>query len=393
MNRGEIRHHVRNRLGEPQDGTWSDEEINGYIQLAANEHALRALSVEKEVAISSLPLVQEYEFPEHYGGLQSIRYHRRGDDSPTPLTPKRKKWILYRGGDRESQGDPWYYYIFDNGFGLWPIPNREAFFKQSFTNYPAEYVQIYDYVRDRHFTNRMTLHLEDDDPDDDDPTNPNEIYIQHVSLYLRTWGVPFPGGIRVGMKPTEYPQYEIFSEPIFTTEVRATPHWFHFTFSEAPIVLMDNFRNWDLTIYTDDVYQSASPQLQGGLGVQVGVRRVGGIATAYFQLHRLRNDIQVDYFQTICAEMTRDTDIPEIAPVYHPTLIEQTLEMCYEKNGYDMALAQKHGNKARADISYAFAQQSLKTYEHMSPMDSNQVNDYVTYDGATGTFRGRIGEI
>lgn len=69
MTRKEIRDMVRKRLGETQGVFWSDTELNGWMQQAANEIAFKTKSIRASGVMTTTSGVMDYIATDHFPGI------------------------------------------------------------------------------------------------------------------------------------------------------------------------------------------------------------------------------------------------------------------------------------------------------------------------------------
>jgi len=72
MNRKEIRDMTRRRLGETQGVFWSDDELNSWIQQAANEIAFKTKSIRSNGLMTTTSEEMDYIATDHFTGIIAI---------------------------------------------------------------------------------------------------------------------------------------------------------------------------------------------------------------------------------------------------------------------------------------------------------------------------------
>ena len=371
MTRGEIRLRVRDDIGEPREGRWKDEEINRHIQRSANRHAREALSVERTRYSTSVAGVQEYIFPPEFGQLISVQFRRQGQDNHIPLTYMPKDQLRRFGRDINYAGTPAYYFVYDKGVGLYPVPNVAPLFQYTFPDVCSWFVPRQNLNSPTNlYETQITLQLR---PGDDDPHGYCSAYISHLSLHLRRYGYPFRGKLQMAFYTGSDFSHRFDSGVIYAENVSTVPDWYHFDFSNNPIEITSTVQTYALVLYADTEYMLHLQNEPGVVGVQIGADRQND-HLAYFQLHELKNDIAIDFWANTCREMVTDDDVPEVREDYHDTLIEITDALCFRKAGINPQMAQMHEAKAQGEINQARTNQLQRTQgERVTP---DAVGDY-----------------
>ena len=396
MTRGELRQIVRFKLGESRPGSWSDEEINFYIQESCDRHAREGLSVEGLLVATSLPGVAEYEMADDYGEILSVRYQNEGEDGPKKIgraiRDNALDWQAY-GGTQEKWVDR--YYLYDRSVGFYPLPSKPALFSHIFTGTCQKFVDVVNRETELPFSNTFRFELALVDADDVEELYPCNVYVSHIGLYLRRDALPYPGNLHLDVRKTE--GVDIFTHesfPIRANAIAQRPDWYNFDFSQNPIEIVDEVIGYTLTIRGDDRYSEVSPSVRDGKGIQVGVaEQEDGTDVMYFQAHRLKNDIEVDYFRQSCNPIEHDDDPLEVPHVYYPHLENMTLEQCWSKRRIDMVTADRYGTKAAGQILEARTHAKQKTQDPV-PMHENRYrrhnSDYSTYNSNSGLWHARL---
>lgn len=397
--RGEIRKGVRYYLGEQIPGTWSDEELNFFIQEACNEHAKRAYSVETVIYTSTIRGVQDYALPPNFGELSSIRYHNETirDDWGLIYTDKDviRNWS-YGGAD---VGDSYYYYREQDSFGLFPIPYKPLVLECKFENDCPGFSPIYDRETREEFANTMSLEVEPDAtepiemeiPDTD--LDPRCVWVAEISVYLHRRGTYFPGNLWMSMtniacEPDEY-DFVHLSGPLTAASINSRPEWVHFDFTQNPIEINPTERLYRMQIHTDEEYQSAQPMEYGGEGIRIGRMDDG---QAFFLMHRLRHDLEVEYYQNVCDTLEDDDDILQIPDRYAETIRKMVLEKANLKDSYNPQMAAIYKSEADAEIMEAKAQAMIPTLGKRRELRQTPPRlGNLTYNNQTGLFRLRLG--
>lgn len=356
MTGNEILQSVDDELGE-SGGLWNREEKIRWLRLALNRHAREGLSVPAEVKTSSLPGVQEYHVPNDFGELINVRYAEQEVFGLVPLVYVDKQSILSAYGILDLIGTPYACYIFQDRLGLYPVPKKEAVLSCRF-----EEGTICETFANVPFTADFSMQIEAVDPHtESNPLNPCRVYISHVNLHLRRKGLPYPGDLNLVMTPLDPEGYPHVSEPIPAASIAPRPEWYYFDFSLNPLELNETPTRWRFQLYGDVAYQGADPAQMGGVGVQVG----NDEETPWFEMHRLKKDIQIDYYRNTCPPIVNydePLELPLYPPErYHPTLVTMVVEKAMRKGQYNLRAAADCKTRADADIAHARSQAHLKT--------------------------------
>lgn len=385
MDRGEIREAVRDDIGEPREGFWKDAEINRWIQRASNRHAREALSVERTRLSSSVQGVQEYGFPPNFGQLIGARFKLEGSDRKRRLVYIPKSRIAEWGFQDTFPGTPRFYYVYDKGIGLFPVPNTPPLLEHTFSSDEcANFVQRLDTGPPNSvYQTAITLRLRPPTGDEDTLCT---AYVSYLSLYLRRYGFPYQGELQLAFFRGGNHTFRYDSSVIYAENVSSVPGWYHFDFSNNPIEVNSTEQTYGLVLYADSDYLSHLSGAPGEVGIQVGAEPNDDVA--YFQLHEFRNDIETDFWANTCRKMTLDTDVPEVREDYHDTLIHMTDSYAMKKGGRFLRLAQEHEAIAQGEINQARTHQLQKTQGEKVNPDS--IGDYDTtyldYNDTTETF-------
>lgn len=449
MNLGELRTSVRRYLGESgRAGTWTDEELNAWINESCTEHAQRALSVRKTVYVSSLLGVQEYILPEDFGELMAVRFNYEGHEGTRGLTYITKQLILDWGYSGTNLGDPEFYYYYHDSLigdiiGLFPIPNKPRIFERSFTGTCQQFTPM---LTDRdarypdvptEFTNHVEFCIEAEDEVESIPTtdlDPCRVWCSQIDLFLRRQGHPYPGEIYLSLDQQAKATHDVLvfrsKQQVFRDEALALvgeneseivhhisrripaayidvrPGWVPFDFTENPIEITEDRTQYEMKLRGDGDYlfplgielEDPTYVLRsfGGAGVLVGTEREtaengGSLDVAYFRMNRLRNDIEVEYYRNYCDPMEEDTDVPQVPMRYHHTIRKMTLEKAYLKGGFDMALSQRWGAEAASEIVLARTQAVIPTIgERLELRGKRRLLPNFQWDQASRTGRVRL---
>lgn len=384
MTGNEILQSVRDELGESGNQFWKDEELKRWLYLSLNRHARKALSVEAEVKTTSLPSVQEYDLPKDFGELKNVRYSDGDLFGLVPLVYVDKQSILSAYGILDLIGTPYACYIYQHKLGLYPVPKKKAVLECKFTDTCQTFENVLD--ADGAYRFEFELSIEEDssgssssddyipsaptpgddeadsDDADDDTPDPCRVYVSHVGVYLRRKGLPYPGNVQMIMTPPEDVGYPLYSKLLCAKDVSTRPSWHYFDFTLSPVEINETVTRWTMCITGDSDYTEANAETQGGDGVQVGV---DDNSTAYFELIRDRQDIQVDYYRNSVRPIT-DYDVPLDVPYYpaektHDTLVNMVIEYALRKGQYDMRGANDYQSRNMEDMDYTRAQATLKT--------------------------------
>ena len=398
MTRGEIRRYVYNQLGD-RGGFWAEVVVNDFIQLAADRHAREGLSVERSRKTNSLPGVQEYDFPDNYGELIAVRYNDEGlGYEGNQLTLADKSALLDSGYDSNFLGYPQYYYVFDDGFGLFPIPNKPPIFQHTFEGRCPFFISPQNLDSDTFYRNRINLDIEFDD--DDTADEDCNVYVSHIGMYLRRQGAPYPGELTLAMSQLDDGgdvMFRVDSAPIYVEDISTRPQWYTFDFSDSPLELTPDVKFYDMWLYTNLKYSQTLMEAPDGMGILVGgepVRSNGEtIDTAFFQLHRLRNDIEIDYWANKTKRLTTDDESPEPHERHHEALIELTLGQAWAVANRNLRLAQWHEGKGVDQINQSRTRQLKRA--HGKRIRTERITlanvPYSTYNQASDTFTISIG--
>lgn len=381
MNCGEILQACYYTLGEPMPpslenpnagGTWKIGEMLYWLNQSQNEHAQRALSVKNIVYTTAVRGQVTYAFPEDFGELCSIRYHDDyGSDRELTYVPRRviRDWN-YTGTEF---GDPVCYYREQSDigdvYGLFPQPYKPLVFEYGFEDTCPHFSPYLDrsVTPHRFFENYITVQLTPEAGavvNGRYDLNPNCVYICYVGVYLKREGTYYPG--ELWMEFQAYPLEENYihvSGPYPAEEINARAEWVLFDFTQNPIELTPEEKTYQLRLLADDDYVDADPNRYGGQGVVVGthVPKETQPPAAFLEMHRLRGDIEVEYYRNVCDELLAFDQIPNVKARYHPTLVKQVLEKAYLKNGYDLTLSARFGAEASGEIELARAQAYVPT--------------------------------
>lgn len=397
--RGEIRQGVRYHLGERTPGTWQDDEINYFIQESGNQHAKRAYSVKTIIYTSTLQNVRDYAFPPNFGDLLSVRYRDESISDEWGLVYVDKDVLRDWSYAGTENGDPYYYYREQDSFGLFPVPNKPLVIDNKFENDCPGFTEIFDREAATGFSQDLTLEVVADttEPTEmevrDTDLDPRCVWGGVVSLYLRRSGTYFPGKIWLSFTNlTGEHQFVHVSGELSADSINSRPEWVHFDFTQNPIEINPTEQTYRMQLHVDNDYQAAEPRSYGGSGILVGTQEVEGTPYAFFQMHRLRHDLEVEYYRNTCDVMTDDDDVFNIPDRYTETIVHMTLEKCYLKDGYDPRLAAYWHEKAETEIKEAKAQAVIPTLGKRRELRSSAPRlANLTYNNATGMFRLRLG--
>ena len=420
--RGQILDSVQNYLGEKAitgGGTWSRDILAAYLQEACNEHAQKCWSVRIIEYINSFYGVQEYVLPSYTGQILTVRYHDNTEGFESrDLTYDPKRYILdYSFGDSNLDDPEWYYTFQDTqakGIGLYPIPDKPPVFKRKFE---ADVCQGWTPILDRSgaapivYGNNESLVLDEADDAGDTVVNgtgldPCRMYISHVRLFLRREGHPPPGNFNLQVTSLEEDIYntQYVSVDIPAASITVRPEWVLFDFSENPIEITDSSDSYSFTIRADaeytypvdgdtDIFDSAVWDRYNGRGILIGTETDESTdpaqTLAFFEMHRFRNDIEIEHYSNVVEIMTHDDDIPEVPGAYHHTLIKMVLEKAYMMGGHDLVLAREWGDKAAQEMLIAKGQAVIPTLGDRSFLKRTRGRSTnVQFNNSTGVFTG-----
>jgi len=386
----EILQSVYDELGE-RNGHWKEDELVRWAEFALTRHAREALSVPAEVKTTTLPGVQEYLLPDDFGELIDVRYQDQYSTKPEPLIYVDKQTLLTAHGSIFYIGEPSEFYIFQDKIGLYPVPDKRAFYERTFSGEGTEFVNIFE--DEAVYESQFSLELEN--------TDEPRAEISHIGVWLKREGHPYPGDMQMWMTPTaaegdSVSEYTLKSHPIPALTVNVEPEWVLFDFTNAPVTLLDNVVSWRMQLHSDADYRNADRGLYQGPGVQIGVDTTDGANAAWIQLHCMKNDLEIDYYRNTCPPvLNRDEELalPYYPPArYHPTIIDMTLEKAMRKGQYNLGAANDYEARSKRDIMYARAQATLKTRGDIQRVPkrvrlSNRRGPYVNY--RNGRFTGR----
>ena len=385
--RGIIRQRVRHNLGETTEGTWLDADINYYIEESCDEHSQRAFSSKVIRFASSVKYVQDYEFSLDFGELCSIRYFDEdgGDRELDYVTRAVLRDMGYRGTEI---GRACCFYREQDSFGLFPIPEKKITFEHAFEGDCTDFVSILDREGiPTFFNNKFSLEIiADDEVVDRDGLDPACVYISQIGVYLRRKGRYYPGCIYISMQDIDGYLHE--SEAVAADSINTRPEWTIFDFTHNPLEINPNNEEWSLRLYGNGDYQDADPQEYGGSGIEIGVDEN---TNAYFQMHRLRNDIEVEYYRNKCDPLLHDDQKLEIPQRYHHTIVKMTTRRCYAKGNYNRAAAADWKAEADEDMKIARAQAIIPTLgQRLEIRRARPLLPNIQYQG-DGHFRIRFG--
>ena len=382
MNTGEIIQACYYTLGEPMPvslanpnagGTWKIGEMLYWLNQSQNEHAQRALSVKNIVFTNSIRGQGTYAFPDDFGELLSIRYHDEyeGDRELDYLTRRVVRDWGYTGTE---YGDPVCYYREQSDigdvFGLFPVPYKdlvlECPFEEAcpyFTPYLDRSVSPAEF-----FANDLVLQLTAEDGVEVNgrgDLDPNCVHVSSVGVFLRREGSYYPGNL--WMEFQGYPHdanYIHVSGPFPAQEINVRGDWVLFDFTQNPIEITPDAITFEMRLLADADYTDAEPAEYGGQGVVIGTGEDdagNNNEQAYVEMHRLRGDIEVEYYRNVCDELFDLDDVLNTPARYHHTHVKQLLEKAYMKNGYDLTLSSRFGSEASGEMELARAQAYIPT--------------------------------
>jgi len=362
---GVIRSQVRYHLGESnRPGTWKDEELNYLIWQSCNEHSQRAWSNEKKRYASSIKYVQDYFFPPDFGQLKSIRYFDVNGDDRELIHVTRE--VLRDWGYRGTEiGTPCAFFREQNSYGLFPIPQKEILFEKTFEGDCPNFCPVLDRNESpsEFYTDNFCLQIVIDNNNeyvDRDGLDPTCVYIGQVGVYLRRKGRHFPGDLGMTFQGVPHAEHYIHNAGKFPADVvNARPDWMYFYFTENPIEVNTDVQEFTMRLFGDGDYQDADPQEYGGAGVEIGVDPEN--YTAFTQLHRLRNDMEILYYSNYCEELVSDDQLLEIPQRYHNTIVKMTVGKAYAKGNMNLSASQYWMGQADHEIMIAKAQAKIPT--------------------------------
>lgn len=371
---GVVRSQVRYHLGESnRPGTWKDPELNYLIWQSCNEHAQRAWSNEKKRFASSIKYVQDYFFPNDFGELKSIRFFDENGHDRELIHVTRE--VLRDWGYRGTEvGTPCAFFREQNSYGLFPIPQKKILFENTFEGDCPNFCPVLDRSTSPFdtFSNNFNLQVvveNNDEYVDRDGLDPTCVYVGQVGVYLRRKGRHYPGNL--GMSFQGVPHAENFVHDagrIPADTINARPDWIYFYFTENPIEINTDLQEFTMRITPDGEYQDAVPEEYGGIGVEIGADE--DFETAFIQLHRLRNDMEILYYSNYCEELVSDDQELEIPRRYHQTIVKQTVGKAYAKGNMNLSASQYWTAQADREIMVAKAQAKIPTLGSRSELRS-----------------------
>ncbi len=416
MNRGQLRVTMRRYLAESRSGIWKDDDLNAYLNEACDEHAFRAYSVRKTVHVSSLFGVQEYALPDDFGELMAVRYQYEGHQGTRGIDYVTKQVVLDWGYSTSDLGDPDCYYKDEDSsigdkIGLFPIPNKPRVLDRVFEGNCPQFTPMLD-NRDAVYPNTPTEFMNYGEYSITDASeqiipgtalDPCRVWVSQIDFYLRREGYPYPGQIFLDIREPGNAANIHISKPIPAAYIDAQPAWIPFDLTQNPLMIDENEVNYEIRLRGDGDYlfplgealetPEAVVNHFGGRGIMIGTSEENGADIAFFRMHRLRNDIEVEYYRNVCDPMEEDDDVPQVYQRYHKTLWKMGLEKAYSKGGFNMALAEYWGNKAESEIIYARTQAVIPTAGHrreIRPGTRRVLTPNFQYDPSTGRATVRI---
>ena len=385
MNRGTMRQHIRDLLGDPGPyGFWKEDELNRHIKQVCDQHAQEALSYERTRPANSVPGVMEYALPDDFGELKDVRYNDSVNIGFESLDYVSRDEILNEVGAIDTVDDPYCFYRWQECIGLYPVPNKSPIFEVKFEDdHPEHYADVL--ADGNHFSNLMNLNLETDAGAE--PIY--RIYLTNISLHLRREARPYPGRLLLQLVEAER-AYANISLPIEANVIKPYGDWYAFDFSQAPIEVPNGSPvSFAMTFRTSEDYQEAEEHEYYGKGVQVAVNNLTD-SVAYFQLHQLKDDIEIDYYSNVTPDLTDDDDEIVIPQRYHRTLIKMVLSRAWRKNNRNIRAAETYEKDADDEIAYARSQAAvkvLKSIRRVERFSRGSRGRYMTYE--KGRFKGR----
>ena len=336
---------------------------------------------------------REYDFPDNYGQLIAVRYNDEsygyeGDQ----LVLVDKSAILDSGYNYNFLGYPQYYYVFDDGFGLFPVPNKPPIFELTFTGRCPHFTAPQDLDLDTLYRTQIGLDIDPEDDDEDDCF----VFVSNVGLYLRRQGAPYPGELRLAMSQLDEDgnvMFRVDSEIVYTEEIGPRPGWKTFDFSNWPLELTSSVKRYDMWLYSNSEYAQTLVDAPDGRGIYIGSQQLGQsdgtiIDEAFFQLHRLRDDIEIDYWAHDTLKMVEDDDSPEQQERFHEDIFEIALADAWTVGGRNMRLAEYHESRAVDRINQSRTNQLKKAHGRRIRTERITLANvpYATYDVTSDAF-------
>ena len=394
--RGVIRSEVRHNLGEFVEGTWTDATLNYFIEEACTEHSQRAYSNKVVRFASSIRYVQNYRFPPDFGELCSIRYYDEdgGDRELDYVTRAVIRDLGFRGTEL---GRACAFFREQDSFGLFPIPEKKIMFEYTFEGDCPNFTPILDrsVTPLEPYRNDMELQIvAEDEVVDRDGLDPSCVYIGQVGVFLRRKGRSFPGEILMSFQglPLE-DHYVQESGKVYADVIAPRPDWHYFDFANNAIEVSENVQSYAMRLYGDSEYQDANPAEYGGIGVEIGTDPETGNNTPYFQLHRLRQDIEIEYYRNKVDPLLNDDQELEIPQRYHHTIVKMVVSKAYAQGNYNLPASREWKADADDDIKLAKTQAIIPTLgRRLEIRDSARLNANLQYKG-DGKFTLRFGNI
>jgi len=168
--------------------------------------------------------------------------------------------------------------------------------------------------------------------------------------------------------------------------------WIHFDFSENPLeVLADTPQSYVINFDVSADYLRATDPTFGNR-IEIAHNVVSSAKIAYFQLHQVKNDVEIDYYRNITEELTNDDEFIEIPSRYNRTLIKMVCGRALKKSRLNLQAALVYDREAKEEIAYARSQAAVKTLGSILRVEKyrrRHRNPYMTYIG-DGKFQGRV---
>ena len=390
--RGVIRTEVRYHLGEYTAGTWEDDALNYFIQQACNEHSQRAWSNKVVRFTSGIRGVQDYRFSPDFGQLCSIRYYDvDGSDRELDYTAKS---VLRDYGFRGTElGRPCAYYREQDSYGLFPIPDKKIILECKFEGSCPHYTPV---IVNRStspiemYRSDFTVQIVNDETVTNGGLDPACIYVGMIGVYLRRKGTYYPGNLKMTLENVES-GYVHESVEVPADTINPRPDWQIFDFTENPLEIYTDEIKYIMRLQGDSEYQDADPSVYGGGGVEIGTEEEH--ENPYIEFHRLRNDIEIEYYRNVCDPLIKDDQELEIPQRYHHTIVKMVVSKAYGQNNYNLPASREWKADADADIMEAKAQAIIPTLgRRLEIRSSGRLNPNMQYLG-DGKFSLRFGNI
>lgn len=353
MTRAEIRTAVRLNLAESSEGYWTDADINSYIQLACDIHAQETHSVEWTQRQTSIGGVYEYALPTDMGELKDVRFVENG--TRHQLTAGSKGRVLDGFTSSDETSLPREYAIDRDALILIPAPNTSA---------ETEYSSTTLKDTDQEITATGNASLAQSFQTD------SQENIAAARVSLSKIGNP-TGNLTAYILNTAGLLYRNgTSESVKCADIEVWYEWAIFWWALPPVVPAS--AECLLAIGGDATYQgvysSGITSVVWGVDGSSPTYTSGSIYTydgatwtadtdkdAFFEVHPVRNDIEIDYYRAVTTTLSADTDVPDIPTRYHRHIVSLATAYAFRKDNFDSNLAALYEGEAQKGMLFAKA--------------------------------------